>query len=114
LEREHAGPGSSVVHGGRLLAKKSVSSAGGLFPDDPFIQPPPFAVHPLDVPSRSLVLPGRARRPCYIMGSHVDLAFVVATVTAFLGPTEEALAELKQELQGFAQATTPPLSLIHI
>ena len=41
------------------------------------------------------------------MGSHVDLAFVLATVMTFIGPTEEALAELKHDLQGFAPAVAP-------
>jgi hypothetical protein len=74
--------------------------------EDPFVQPPPFAVHPLEMPSRSLTLPGATpastpRRPCYIMGSHVDLAFILGTVTVFIGPTPEALADVCQELRGF-------------
>ena len=74
--------------------------------EDPFVQPPPFAVHPLERPSRSLTLPrstfaSTLRRPCYIMGSHVDLAFILGTVTVLMGPTPEALADLCQELRGF-------------
>jgi len=77
--------------------------------EDPFVQPPPFAVHPLEMPSRSLTLPGATptstpRRPCYIMGSHVDLAFILGTVTVFIGPTPEALADMCQELRGFHAA----------
>lgn len=74
--------------------------------EDPFVQPPPFAVHPLEKPSRCLTLPratfaSTLRRPCYIMGSHVDLAFILGTVTVLMGPTPEALVDLCQELRGF-------------
>ena len=82
--------------------------------DDPFVQPPPFAVHPLEMPSRSLALPGAPKSPssssspgprlCYVMGSHLDLAFVLGTVVIFIGPTPDALVDLNHELVGFRGA----------
>jgi hypothetical protein len=69
--------------------------------DDPFVIPPPQAVYPLEAPSRSLHVSTSRQKACTIIASHADVAFAVASVLVFIGPTKESLIHLRHDLRAW-------------
>jgi hypothetical protein len=86
--------------------KRQTATSHQRRPQDPFMQPEPSAVSPLEKISRGYALPcfsltSSRQPPCNFMGSYGDIAFIHGTVTNFIGPTVEALANLRHMVHGF-------------